>query len=67
MAIEDLTITELRADTSDSDTIYIRNIGREGLFRLDSLDTTSVDDGAMTIVNSLNSRYKRVYSGEVDM
>lgn len=57
------TVTQLR-NLSDLETTYfnITNNGIEGAFIYDSTDTSTTDDGAMTIVNS-GRRFKRVYEG----
>lgn len=41
--------------------------GASGLFILDPLDTQSGDNGGTTLIDSLNRRWKRVFSGEVNV
>lgn len=42
-----------------SDTFYLTDVGKEGIFKYDSTDTTTVSDGIMTLVKGAK-RYKRV-------
>lgn len=46
---------------------FITDAGKEGLFYYDAADKTSVDDGGIVIVNQGSKRYKRAYSGFVDV
>lgn len=41
--------------------------GWGGVFALDPLDAVTADDGALTIVNAAGKRYKRIYSGGIDV
>lgn len=54
MAILDLSISALQADSSNVDIVIINDIGKEGLFRLDVTDVTSVDDSVLIIIKGIN-------------
>lgn len=60
------TISEVRSLVSNFDSIQIIDKGKEGVFKLDSSDTTSIDDGALVIVDSSGKRYKREFFGEAN-
>ena len=67
------TIADLRNATSiESSVIYVRGYysdgdGGEGLFYKDTSDTTSADNGGTIIVDSDGNRWKRVYSGSINV
>lgn len=56
------TVTEVGTSTIYLSVIYVTTPGKEGLFRLDSTDTTSVSDSTNILVSSNGNRYKRVAS-----
>lgn len=61
-----LSISQLRAGQADSaKTVRISDNGREGLFRYNAADASSVDDSAM-VVRSGTRRYVRVFQGAVN-
>lgn len=55
------TITQIRArNTADVALgFYVRDFGKEGLFLVDTTDTTTADDGVRTLVDAHGYRYKR--------
>lgn len=58
--------TVLRAYTGDTTTIRIVSLsGIAGIFKWDSADTTSADNGGTIIVASNGKRWKRVFDGAV--
>jgi hypothetical protein len=56
------TITQLRALTSPATTTryFLADVGKEGIFRYDSTDKTSKDDGLNVIVSGNGKRFKRI-------
>jgi hypothetical protein len=62
------TIASLRALASPSSTTpyFVTDAGRQGLFYYDSRDLSSKDNGGTVIVNK-TKRYKRMYSGPIDV
>jgi len=46
------------------DTIRIKEIGKEGIFKYDPTDTTTPEDGALILIRD-GKRYKRQYKGPV--
>jgi hypothetical protein len=68
MAYSNQTIASLRALTTPSttDQYYITDLGMEGFWYYDSLDTTSIDNlGTILVNSSLGYRYKRIYDNGV--
>jgi hypothetical protein len=63
-----ITMAGLRSSTSapTTTTYFITDPGREGLFSYDSKDYTSADN-AGTVILSGSRRFKRVYSGAIDI
>ncbi|GLU54925.1 hypothetical protein Dfri01_43860 [Dyadobacter frigoris] len=61
------SISDLQGSTDATMTAFeVVQGGRSGLFYYDSTDTTSADDGAMTLVQTASSRrYKRRFEGFV--
>lgn len=59
------SFTELRAQITRPDLVFVRG-RRGGVFELDAVDTTTVDDGALTIVTVSQARYKRRYNEFLD-
>jgi len=61
-SVPSMSITEVRAFNKIDviETIFIKDAVRFGTFRYDSTDTTTTDDGAMTLVDARSRRYKRV-------
>lgn len=56
----DLTISEVRAgNAGTAKAVAVIEDARSGLFRYDSTDTTTADDGALTLVGA-GKRYKRI-------
>lgn len=53
------SIDRFRSSTNLPDIIYITDINKEGLFKYDNTDTTSLDDNFYILVKG-NLRYKRV-------
>jgi hypothetical protein len=54
------TIANLRTSTNlFYPSVLITDVGKEGLFKYDSTDTTTIDDNMYTIVDSSSRRYKR--------
>jgi hypothetical protein len=61
------TIASLRTISASTTTPYfITDQGREGLFYYDSKDTYTADNGGTVIVNG-TKRFKRMYSGPIDV
>lgn len=61
------TIAALRTSAGSTTTPYfITDAGRQGLFYYDAQDRSSVDNGGTVIVNG-TKRYKRMYSGAIDV
>src|SRR5687768_4117905 len=61
------TIATLRTIAASTTTPYfITDQGREGIFYYDPKDLTSADNGGTVIVNG-SKRYKRMYSGPLDV
>lgn len=56
------TIADLRGGTHPVplDLYYVRDPGQEGLFRLDTVDSTSPDNTGMTLVAADGKRFKRI-------
>ncbi len=62
-----ITLASLRTGTVSATTTYlVTDKGREGLFYYDSKDVTSADNNGTIIVNG-SKRYKRLYSGPLDV
>lgn len=72
-AIQEIgTYALLRAYRGPSTALYLRgasNIfdGAHGMFRVDSSDTTSADNGGTILVDAIGRRWKRDWSGEPEM
>lgn len=60
------TYAALRLYTGQATIVNISNKGIQGLFYLDSSDTTTTDNGGTVIVGGAN-RWKRYYSGDVNV
>lgn len=61
------TIASLRINAGSTTTPYfITDAGRQGLFYYDAADKSSLDNGGTVIVNG-TKRYKRLYSGAIDV
>lgn len=62
MAIETLTIADLKAKTTNtSDIYYTTDSGQEGEWYFDSVDTTSLDNEGTVIVSIGGLRFKRIF------
>ncbi|GAA3403738.1 glycosyl hydrolase family 28-related protein [Paenibacillus hodogayensis] len=63
------TIDELRANTQpDAELVYfVRTHEKEGPFYYDATDTTSSDNGGTILVSSMGARFKRSFSGSVNV
>lgn len=64
------TLAELRALTtgvSPGTVFYVTDPGREGHFRYESTDTTTVDNDGSVIVSSAGLRFKRIYQGSLSV
>lgn len=62
-----ITISSLRATAATGTTYFITDAGREGLFYFDPNDRTTADNGGTVIVSGGTKRYKRSYSGALDV
>ena len=62
-----LTINQLRSYMDTAGAVSITDPLRHGPFLYDPNDNTSLDDTAMVIVTSQGRRYKRAYSGGVEV
>jgi parallel beta-helix repeat protein len=63
-----LTISDLRAGYANSSNLVQITAGdMSGEFFRDSLDTNTLDDGCMVIVTNTGERYKRGFSGSVNI
>lgn len=56
---------ELRAYAGRATTVRITSRGIAGFFYLDAADTTSADDGGLTIVDASGRRWKRLHDGSI--
>ncbi|GAB3969645.1 hypothetical protein GCM10028806_16260 [Spirosoma terrae] len=65
-AVPAYLLSEIQSLTTTADHILLVEPGREGLFRYVSGDT-SPNDSAMVLVPSSGKRYKRVFSGPIDV
>lgn len=61
-----LSALKTMAAPSTTQPYLITDQGKEGLFYYDKIDLNSVDNGATIIVNG-TKRYKRLYSGSLDV
>lgn len=64
--------SEIRNYSGDADVILCHGIqnhndGGEGVFYLDFEDSTSADNGGTILIDAQNRRWKRRYSGDVDI
>ena len=59
--------TALRAYTGNAGQVQITSNGLSGFFYYDASDTTSTDNGGTIIVSSNGRRWKRLYSGRVNV
>lgn len=64
--------SDIRGYSGSASEIYCRGVsdyndGGGGVFYKDSADTTSADNGGTILVDSLGRRWKRRYSGDVDI
>ncbi len=67
MSQVNITMASLRTVSASTTTTYfITDAGRQGLFYYDASDLTSADNGGTVIVNG-TKRYKRMYSGPIDV
>lgn len=57
----------LRSYSGRATTVRVRESGRAGLFALDSVDTTTPDNGGTTLVGVSGRRWKRIFSGLADV
>ena len=61
-----ITIASLRTGTvSTTQTYFVTDAGKEGIFYYDAKDFSSADNGGTVIVNG-TKRYRRLYSGYLD-
>ena len=62
-----ITLSSLKTGTvSTTQTYFVTDAGKEGIFYYDSKDVTSADNGGTVIVNGTR-RFKRLYSGYLDV
>jgi hypothetical protein len=66
-AVPAYLLNKVRALTTVPDHVILVEAGREGLFRYDNTDNTSPDNGGTILVTASNKRYKRAFSGPVDV
>jgi hypothetical protein len=59
--------TALRAYAGASERAYITGVGAGGMFVRDAADVTSADNAGTIIVDSSSRRWKRVYTGPLDI
>lgn len=59
--------TALRAYTGRATGVRVTQVGLAGFFRRDAGDTTSADNGGTIIVDASGRRWKRLYSGAVNV
>lgn len=73
VSVTPITVTGLRAVNNAVFTpvVFISDVGQEGIFQYDSIDTTSLENGGVasgTIILTINGRrYKRIFEGEVNV
>lgn len=61
------TVASLRASSGNvPPTIFITDVGKEGMFKLDSTDVSSVDNLGTVLVTTDGKRYKRVFDNEIN-
>ncbi|MBO9571009.1 MAG: hypothetical protein J7497_02185 [Chitinophagaceae bacterium] len=62
------TLASLRTITASiTEPYFITDAGREGLFYYDASDRSTADNGGTVIVNQSSKRFKRAYSGAIDV
>ena len=62
-----VSLSSLRTGTvSTTQTYFVTDAGKEGIFYYDAKDVTSADNGGTVIVNA-GRRFKRLYSGYLDV
>jgi hypothetical protein len=71
VGIPSIQVLRLTAAAAPRELVFLQSYhaginSGEGFFYYDSTDTTSPDDGGMTIVNNLGQRWKRIGVGEID-
>jgi hypothetical protein len=66
-AIRLQSYTELRTYTGASQTVDVSDPGVAGRFNRDDADTVTTDNGGTVIVDGSGRRWKRVFSGGVDL
>ena len=61
-----IALSSLRTGTvSTTQTYFITDAGKEGIFYYDAKDVTTADNGGTVVVNG-SRRFKRLYSGYLD-
>ncbi|HUQ64526.1 MAG TPA: hypothetical protein VM101_00095 [Flavitalea sp.] len=62
-----ITLSSLRTGSaSNTQTYFITDAGKEGIFYYDAKDVNTADNGGTVIVNA-GRRFKRLYSGSLDV
>ena len=57
----------LRAYSGRATSVRITTVGIAGFFKRDASDTTSADNGGTVIVDAIDRRWKRVFSGALNL
>jgi len=68
--VDGSTLAELRALTSGvtaGSVYFVTDPGKEGHFRYDATDSTSVDNEGTVVVSTAGLRFKRIYQGPVSV
>lgn len=66
--VQYMTLAQLRdGDAGLSEVVFLNEHEKSGIFVLDLLDKTTVDDSALVVVASDTLRYKRSYSGSINV
>lgn len=66
-ALQLVDFAALRAYPGDRIAAYVAKAGIAGTFVRDAADSTTADDNALTIVDALGRRWKRLYSGPMNV
>lgn len=60
-------LSQVQGQSITDDHFILVEPGREGLFRYDNTDVTTSDNGGTVLVAASNRRYKRAFTGPVDV
>lgn len=60
-----ITLEDLRLYTGGASKVILSYNGTEGVFKVDLTDTTSLDNTGTIVIDGLNRRWKRQYTGAI--